>query len=121
MSTAIGDLNWGSRRMANRAAIPETSVRRMIGELEAAGIAVSDWPLDKAMVALKAYRDGHSKHAIAALAGQPYLSSTSWLVSAGAEARVFGSLLRATAYIDENPGVTYHLSPVGVMGLDAAC
>lgn len=118
----MGDDNWSVRRLANRAGIAESSVRRYIAELETAGIFVTEWPLDKAVIAVRAYRDGHNSKAIALLGDQPYLGSTMWLVSREdpkGVSKMFSTLLQATAFIEQNPFGTYHLSPIGNMGQEA--
>lgn len=115
----MGDEKWSVRRLANRVGMPETSVRRYISELETVGIFITEWTLDRAIIALKAYKGGHGPQAIELLGHQPYIGTTTWLVSGTDTARVFSNLLQATAYIDQHPHGTYHLSPIGTMGLEA--
>lgn len=116
----LAEETWSVRRLASRTGMPQTSCRRLIAELEAADVRVTEWPLDRAMIGVKAYLGGHSVEAVRLVGLQPFIGSSSWLVSGDRSARVFSTLLQATAYIEEHPDGTYHLSPVGTMGLEVA-
>lgn len=115
---AIGD-HWSTRRLAAHLCIPNTTLQRLLDDLALAGIAVTDWPFDRAVIAVKAYRVGHSREAIALLGIQPHFGSTSWLVSGADSARIFSNLLQATAHIDAYPGDIFHLSPISLLGNEA--
>jgi hypothetical protein len=91
----------------------------MVGELEAAGIAVTGWGLNRAVIGIRAYRGGHTKDAIAVIGDLCYIGSTCWLVSGEQVAQTFSTLLQATAFIEDHPHGTYHLSPLAAMGLEA--
>jgi hypothetical protein len=116
----MGDDVWSVRRLANRCGVREAALARDLAELEAAGVYLREWQLDRAVIAVGAYRGGHGPHAIATLGQVPFLGSTAWLASTDntTDAHVFSTLLHATTYIADHPSSTWHLSPVGLMGLE---
>lgn len=120
-SVRLGDDTWSDRRLASRAGLGERAVTRELDALALAGLDVRAWPLDRAVVAVKASRAGHDAAALTLLVETPYLSATSWLVSTGEPgipARLYASLLQATAWIEQHPFASFHLSPVGTLGVD---
>jgi hypothetical protein len=117
----MGDDIWPLPRLANRTGLRLATIERYSAELETHGVRLQDMPLDRAVIAVIAYQGGHTAPGISVLAAATYLPSTSWLVSVsapGTYAAVFPSLLHATTFIADHPNGTYHLSPVGAMGLE---
>lgn len=116
---AIAD-RWSTRRLAAHVGIANTSLQRLLDDLALDGITVTDWDFDRAVIAMKAYKGGHTKDAIALLGTQPYIGSASWLVSGDGTAAIFSNLLQATAHIDAHPSNVLHLSPIGLLSTEAA-
>jgi hypothetical protein len=111
---------WSTRRLATHVGIPNTSLQRLIDDLAVEGTAITNWSFDRAVLAVKAYKDGHTKKAITLIGSHPHIGYSSWLVSGDNTATIFPNLLQATAHIDTHPNGTYHLSPIGAMGSEVA-
>lgn len=113
---------WGVQRLANHSGTTVHAAQKSIDLLYGRGLDIREWKFDRALIAIRLLNDGHEPDAIAVVGALPHVSANMWLVSSSSdrvEPTVFSSLLQATAHIEQNPDITYRLSRIGVMGLEA--
>ena len=119
MSTALAPA-ISPNRVAALLGITRQKAQNLLNAMCELGLEVEDWPFERGMAAIRAHLAGHSPDAVELLLHWPYLNTDGWLVSNETDAHIYPSLLQAMAAIDTQPYMSYRLTPISALKVDAA-